>query len=402
LSSSKFLSHAVNRIKESPTLAVTAKASQLRSQGVDIIGLAAGEPDFDTPDFIKQAAIEAINSGRTKYTPVGGIPSLKQAIVEKFKFDNQLIYTIEEVVVGVGGKQCIFNLCLSILNSGDEVIIPSPYWVSYEDITLLTDAKAVTIESTIEEKFKISAEKLEEKITNKTKLIFLNSPSNPTGSVYSESELKDIANLLKKYPNIIIATDDIYEHINLSGKPFHNILMVDPSLKERCVVLNGVSKAYSMTGWRIGYAAGPKEIIKAMTKLQSQSTSNPCSISQAAAEAALRGSHDCVTDMVREFRVRHDYVMKHINEIVGLQCIPAEGAFYAFPYAQDAIDLLHKNKYINEPTDIALCEYLIDKANVAVVPGSAFGASGYFRLSFATSLENLKEAIKRIKNAIEI
>jgi aspartate aminotransferase len=220
--------------------------------------------------------------------------------------------------------------------------------------------------------------------------------------VYSESELKDIANLLKKYPNIIIATDDIYEHINLSGKPFHNILMVDPSLKERCVVLNGVSKAYSMTGWRIGYAAGPKEIIKAMTKLQSQSTSNPCSISQAAAEAALRGSHDCVTDMVREFRVRHDYVIKHINEIEGLQCIPAEGAFYAFPYAQNAIDLLHKNKYINEPTDIALCEYLIDKANVAVVPGSAFGASGYFRLSFATSLENLKEAIKRIKNAIEI
>ena len=396
------LSSAVQRIKESPTLAVTAKASLLKSQGIDIIGLAAGEPDFDTPEFIKQGAIQAINDGKTKYTPVGGIPSLKNAIVDKFKNDNGLDYKAEEIVVGVGGKQCIFNLCLSVLDAGDEVVIPAPYWVSYEDIAVLTGAEAKIISTTIEDNFKITAEQLDTALTEKTKLVFLNSPSNPTGSVYTKEELVQLATVLHKYPNVIIASDDIYEHINLNDQVFNNIVMVDPSLKDRSVILNGVSKAYSMTGWRIGYAAGPTKIIKAMTKLQSQSTSNPSSISQAAAETALRGNNECIAEMVKEFKLRHTYVVESINSINGLSCIPAEGAFYAFPYAQDAIDRLFKANVISKNNDIGLCEYLLDKANVAVVPGSAFGAEGYFRLSFATSMENLVEAISRIKKAVEI
>ena len=396
------LSYAVQRIKESPTLAVTAKASLLKSQGIDIIGLAAGEPDFDTPEFIKQGAIQAINDGKTKYTPVGGIPTLKNAIVDKFKNDNGLDYKAEEIVVGVGGKQCIFNLCLSVLDADDEVVIPAPYWVSYEDIAVLTGAKAKIISTTIEDNFKITAEQLDTALTKKTKLVFLNSPSNPTGSVYTKEELLQLATVLHKYPNVIIASDDIYEHINLNDQDFNNIVMVDPGLKDRSVILNGVSKAYSMTGWRIGYAAGPTKIIKAMTKLQSQSTSNPSSISQAAAETALRGNNECIAEMVKEFKLRHTYVVENINSINGLSCIPAEGAFYAFPYAQDAIDRLFKANVISKNNDIGLCEYLLDKANVAVVPGSAFGAEGYFRLSFATSMENLVEAISRIKKAVEI
>jgi aspartate aminotransferase len=402
LSENITLSSAVQRIKESPTLAVTAKASLLKSQGIDIIGLAAGEPDFDTPEFIKQGAIQAINDGKTKYTPVGGIPSLKNAIVDKFKNDNGLDYKSEEIVVGVGGKQCIFNLCLSVLDAGDEVVIPAPYWVSYEDIAVLTGAEAKIISTTIEDNFKITAEQLDTALTEKTKLVFLNSPSNPTGSVYTHEELVQLATVLHKYPNVIIASDDIYEHINLNDQVFNNIVMVDPSLKDRSVILNGVSKAYSMTGWRIGYAAGPTKIIKAMTKLQSQSTSNPSSISQAAAETALRGNNECIAEMVKEFKLRHTYVVENINSINGLSCIPAEGAFYAFPYAQDAIDRLFKANVISKNNDIGLCEYLLDKANVAVVPGSAFGAEGYFRLSFATSMENLVEAISRIKKAVEI
>jgi len=402
LSDNITLSSAVQRIKESPTLAVTAKASLLKSQGIDIIGLAAGEPDFDTPEFIKQGAIQAINDGKTKYTPVGGIPSLKNAIVDKFKNDNGLDYKTDEIVVGVGGKQCIFNLCLSLLNAGDEVVIPAPYWVSYEDIAVLTGAKAKIISTTIEDNFKITADQIDKVLTEKTKLVFLNSPSNPTGSVYTKEELLQLATVLHKYPNVIIASDDIYEHINLNDQDFNNIVMVDPSLKDRSVILNGVSKAYSMTGWRIGYAAGPTKIIKAMTKLQSQSTSNPSSISQAAAETALRGNNECIAEMVKEFKLRHTYVVENINSINGLSCIPAQGAFYAFPYAQDAIDRLFKANVISKNNDIGLCEYLLDKANVAVVPGSAFGAEGYFRLSFATSMENLVEAISRIKKAVEI
>lgn len=395
------LSVCVKRISESPTLAITAKAAKLKSEGKDVIGLAAGEPDFDTPDFIKKAAIDAIYKGLTKYTPVTGIPSLKKAVVDKLSKENNLDYQVDEVIVGTGGKQCIFNLCLAILNAGDEVIIPAPYWVSYTDIVELTGAKPIIIPCGIEQKFKITPDQLESSITDSTKLIFINSPSNPTGSVYTELELKNIAKVLLRYPKVFIATDDIYEKINLDDQPFHNILMVEPKLKKQSIIINGVSKAYSMTGWRIGYAAGPKEIIKAMGILQSQSTSNPTSISQAAAEAALNSDQSCIKPMIEAFKERHSFVVKAFNDIKGLDCIDAQGAFYSFPCAKDAIDMLYKNGKLKSNNDIAFCEYLLDTKGVAVVPGSAFGAEGYFRISFATSMDNLKEALKRIKQAIE-
>jgi aspartate aminotransferase len=396
------LSQRIGRIQESPTLAITAKASRLKSEGKDIIGLAAGEPDFDTPDFIKQAAIKAIQNGLTKYTPVTGLPSLKKAIAAKLLRENNLHYETNEIVVGVGGKQCIFNLCLSILNAGDEVIIPAPYWVSYADITQLTGAKPVIVYCGIEQSFKITPTQLKAAISKKTKLVFLNSPSNPTGAIYSKTELRDIANVLLKHPHIYIGTDDIYEKINLNNEPFNNILMIEPKLKDRCIVLNGVSKAYSMTGWRIGYAAGPKNIITAMGILQSQSTSNPTSISQAAAETALNSDQSCIIPMLNAFKERHAFVVDTINEISGINCIPAQGAFYSFPDAREAIKALHIAGKIKTEDDIAFSEYLLDTTGVAVVPGSAFGAEGYFRLSFATSIENLKEALTRIKQAIEI
>tara|TARA_B110000037_G_scaffold222902_1_gene300350 strand:+ start:3734 stop:4939 length:1206 start_codon:yes stop_codon:yes gene_type:complete len=395
------LSVCVKRISESPTLAITAKAAKLKSEGKDVIGLAAGEPDFDTPDFIKKAAIDAIYKGLTKYTPVTGIPSLKKAVVDKLSKENNLDYQVDEIIVGTGGKQCIFNLCLAILNAGDEVIIPAPYWVSYTDIVELTGAKPIIIPCGIEQKFKITPDQLESSITDSTKLIFINSPSNPTGSVYTELELKNIAKVLLRYPKVFIATDDIYEKINLDDQPFHNILMVEPKLKKQSIIINGVSKAYSMTGWRIGYAAGPKEIIKAMGTLQSQSTSNPTSISQAAAEAALNSDQSCIKPMIEAFKERHSFVVKAFNDIKGLDCIDAQGAFYSFPCAKDAIDMLYKNGKLKSNNDIAFCEYLLDTKGVAVVPGSAFGAEGYFRISFATSMDNLKEALKRIKQAIE-
>jgi aspartate aminotransferase len=395
------LSVCVKRISESPTLAITAKAAKLKSEGKDVIGLAAGEPDFDTPDFIKKAAIDAIYKGLTKYTPVTGIPSLKKAVVDKLSKENNLDYQVDEVIVGTGGKQCIFNLCLAILNAGDEVIIPAPYWVSYTDIVELTGAKPIIIPCGIEQKFKITPDQLESSITDSTKLIFINSPSNPTGSVYTGLELKNIAKVLLRYPKVFIATDDIYEKINLDDQPFHNILMVEPKLKKQSIIINGVSKAYSMTGWRIGYAAGPKEIIKAMGILQSQSTSNPTSISQAAAEAALNSDQSCIKPMIEAFKERHSFVVKAFNDIKGLDCIDAQGAFYSFPCAKDAIDMLYKNGKLKSNNDIAFCEYLLDTKGVAVVPGSAFGAEGYFRISFATSMDNLKEALKRIKQAIE-
>ena len=395
------LSSCVKRISESPTLAITAKAAKLKSEGKDIIGLAAGEPDFDTPDFIKKAAIEAINNGLTKYTAVTGMPSLKKAVVKKLSKENNLHYEINEVIVGTGGKQCIFNLCLAILDAGDEVIIPAPYWVSYTDIVELTGAKPIIIPCGIEQKFKVTPEQLVSSITDKTKLIFINSPSNPTGSVYSKLELKNIADVLLRYPEIFVATDDIYEKINLDDQPFNNILMVEPKLKMRCIVINGVSKAYSMTGWRIGYAAGPKDIITAMGNLQSQSTSNPTSISQAAAEAALNSDQSCIKPMVATFKERHSFIVKAFNDIKGLDCIDAQGAFYCFPCAKNAIDALFKEGKLKSNNDVAFCEYLLDTKGVAVVPGSAFGAEGYFRVSFATSMDNLKEAAKRIKQAIE-
>ena len=395
------LSNCVGRIKESPTLAITAKAAKLKSEGKDIIGLAAGEPDFDTPDFIKKAAIDAINNGLTKYTPVPGIASLRKAVIEKFNRDNNLIYKINEVIVGVGGKQCIFNLFLALLNPGDEVIIPTPYWVSYTDIVELTGASPVLVRCGIDQLFKMTPQQLEESISTKTKIVVLNSPSNPTGSVYSKSELQELSKILLKYPDIHILTDDIYEHIKLDNQPFNNIVMVEPKLKERCIIINGVSKAYSMTGWRIGFAAGPEKIISAMSNLQSQSTSNPTSISQAAAEAALLGDQSCIKPMLNAFKERHAFVVNAFNEIKGLKCIDAKGAFYSFPFAKNAIDALYKNGKIKKNDDITFSEYLLDSKGVAVVPGSAFGAENYFRISFATSMDNLKEALSRIKEAIE-
>jgi aspartate aminotransferase len=337
----------------------------------------------------------------TKYTPVSGLASLKKAVVKKFKRDNNLDYAINEVIVGAGGKQCIFNLFLALLNPEDEVIIPTPYWVSYTDIVELTGASPILIKCGIDQAFKITPEQLENSITKKTKIVVLNSPSNPTGSVYSKVELKELANVLLKYTDIYIVTDDIYEHIRLDEQSFNNIVMVEPRLKNRCIIINGVSKAYSMTGWRIGFAAGPAKIIAAMGILQSQSTSNPTSISQAAAEAALLGDQSCITPMLNAFKERHDFVVNAFNRIEGIDCIKAQGAFYSFPYAKNAIENLYKKSKIKHNNDIAFSEYLLETKGVAVVPGSSFGAEGYFRISFATSMDNLREALLRIKEAIE-
>jgi aspartate aminotransferase len=394
------LSQRVQAIKESPTLAVTARAARLKAEGRDIIGLGAGEPDFDTPQHIKDAAKKAIDSGFTKYTPVGGIPSLKKAIVDKFKRENGFDYTVNEVIVGVGGKQCIFNLALAVLNAGDEVVIPAPYWVSYADIAIVAEARPVIIECGIEQNFKLTPAQLEASITPQTKLFFINSPSNPTGTVYTLEELSALGEVLKKHPHVLIATDDMYEHVNLTGAPFVNILNATPELKSRTIVLNGVSKAYSMTGWRIGYAAGPAYIIKAMEILQSQSTSNPTSISQWAAQAALEGDQSCIEPMVNAFRERHAFVVNRFNEIPGLKCIKAGGAFYAFPDAREAIAKLHAAGKIKQATDLAFSDYLLESVGVAVVPGSAFGAEGYFRISFATSMDNLKNALDRIAKVL--
>lgn len=396
------LSQRVLSIKESPTLAVTAKAARLKAEGKDIIGLGAGEPDFDTPQHIKDAAKKAIDSGFTKYTPVAGIPGLKKAIVAKFKRDNQLDYNEKQVIVGVGGKQCIFNLALAVLNPGDEIVVPAPYWVSYADIGMVAGAKPVIIECGIEQDFKLKPEQLQAAITAKTKLFMINSPSNPTGSVYTLDELKALGEVLKQHPHVLVATDDMYEHVNLTGQPFYNILNATPELKYRCIVLNGVSKAYSMTGWRIGYAAGPEAIIKAMEILQSQSTSNPTSISQVAAQAALEGPQECIQPMVKAFIERHAFVVDRFNQMPGLNCIKAGGAFYAFPDARAAIENLFKKGKISAATDLALADYLLDEFGVAVVPGSAFGAEGYFRISFATSMENLKNALDRIERALNV
>ena len=396
------LSQRVQTIKESPTLAVTARAAKLKAEGRDIIGLGAGEPDFDTPQHIKDAAKQAIDRGFTKYTPVTGIPGLKKAIVAKFKNENGFDYSEKEVIVGVGGKQCIFNLALAVLNPGDEVVIPAPYWVSYADIALVAGAKPVIVECGIEQAFKLTAQQLEAAITPKTKLFMINSPSNPTGSVYTLAELQALGEVLKRHPHVLVATDDMYEHVNLSGEKFYNILNAAPELKSRCIVLNGVSKAYSMTGWRIGYAAGPEHIIKAMGILQSQSTSNPTSISQVAAQAALEGPQKCITPMLQAFRERHAYVVDRFNRMPGLQCLKAGGAFYAFPDARQAIVALHKAGKLPAATDMALSEYLLENVGVAVVPGSAFGAEGYFRISFATSMDNLRNALDRIEKALTV
>ena len=394
------LSKRVQAIKPSPTLAVTARAAKLKAEGMDIIGLGAGEPDFDTPQHIKDAAIDAINKGYTKYTAVGGTPSLKAAIVAKFKRDNGLDYTPKQILVSCGGKQSFFNLALAVIDPGDEVIVPAPYWVSYPDIVIIAEGKPVIVQTGIEQGFKITPAQLEAAITPKTKMVVINSPSNPSGAVYTLEELKALGEVLRRHPDVLIATDDMYEHIALTDAKFVNILNACPDLYPRTMVLNGVSKAYAMTGWRIGYAAGPEVIITAMENVQSQSTSNPTSISQVAAEAALNGDQGCIAPMIKAFRERHLFVVNALNNIPGLSCLMAGGAFYAFPDARGAIAVLHQKGIIKEATDIALAEYLLVDAGVAVVPGSAFGSEGYIRLSFATSMNNLSKALERIAKAL--
>lgn len=395
------LSHRVQAIKESPTLAITAKAQKLKAEGRDVVALAAGEPDFDTPEHIKAAAIAAIQNGFTKYTPVSGTPGLKNAIIAKFKRDQGLDYTAKQVLVSCGGKQSFYNLCQAYLNQGDEVIIPAPYWVSYPDMVILAEGKPVIVECGIEQGFKLSPAQLAAAITPRTKLVVLNSPSNPTGAVYTLAELKALGEVLKQHPKVLIASDDMYEHVMLADTCFANILNACPELYPQTIVLNGVSKAYSMTGWRIGYAAGPEWLIKAMENIQSQSTSNPTSISQVAAEAALNGPQaDCFAPMLAAFNARHELVLSAFNAIRGLKCLRAGGAFYAFVDAREAIQNLHREGKLAAPTDLALGSYLLEAQDVAVVPGSAFGAEGYFRISFATSMANLEKALARIASAL--
>ena len=394
------LSTRVQAIKPSPTLAVTALAASLKAQGKDIIGLGAGEPDFDTPQHIKDAAITAINQGFTKYTAVDGTPSLKAAIIAKFKRDNGLDYSPKQILVSCGGKQSFFNLVQAVIDAGDEVIIPAPYWVSYPDIVILADGKPVIIAAGIEQGFKISPAQLSAAITPKTRMFVINSPSNPSGAVYTQAELAALGAVLRKHPDILIATDDMYEHVLLGNVPFSNILNACPDLYDRTMVLNGVSKAYSMTGWRIGYAAGPENIITAMTNVQSQSTSNPTSISQVAAEVALNGDQACIQPMLQAFRERQVFVVDTLNTIPGVKCLASGGAFYAFADVREAITTLHNKGTISATNDIALSNYLLEKVDVAVVPGSAFGMDGYIRLSFATSMQNLEKALARINTAL--
>ncbi len=389
------LSNRVNAVKPSPTLAITARAAQMRAEGKDIIGLGAGEPDFNTPEPIKNAGIKAIETNFTRYTAVDGITSLKQAIINKFKRDNGFEYQANQILVSCGGKQSFFNLAQALLNPDDEVIIPSPYWVSYPDMVLLACAVPVMIRTSQAQNFKITPAQLRGAITPKTRLFVLNSPSNPTGVSYTKVELKALADVLLAFPNVIIATDDMYEHILWKKGSFVNILNACPALYGRTMVLNGVSKAYAMTGWRIGYAAGPVEIIKAMSKIQSQSTSNPTSISQVAAEEAINGDQSCIDTMLVEFKKRHDFVVAELNKIEGIDCLSTDGTFYVFPNVKVVIDKLEG---INNDLDFA--EYLIEKAGVAIVPGSAFGCSGHIRISIATSMENLKNALIRIKKVL--
>lgn len=385
------LSDRVNRVKPSLTLVITAKTAELKRAGKDVISLGAGEPDFDTPDHIKAAAITAIQNGQTRYTAVDGTADLKEAIQAKFKRDNQLDYAMNQILVSSGGKQSFYNLCQALLNDGDEVIIPAPYWVSYPDMALLAGGEPVIVEADLKQGFKISPEQLAASITPKTRLFVLNSPSNPTGAIYTADELKALGDVLIKHPQIVIASDDMYEHILLDDIPFTNILEVCPELTDRTVVMNGVSKAYSMTGWRIGYAAGPAELITGMRKVQSQSTSNPCSISQAASVEALNGPQACIQTMLTQFKIRHDYVIDRINKLPGFNVIRAPGAFYAFMDMEEAMQLK------GYKTDTDFVAALLEKKLVAAVPGSAFGSDNHMRFSFATSMENLVEALDRIE-----
>ena len=389
------LSASLSRIKPSPTIAVTQKARELKAQGKDVISLGSGEPDFDTPDNVKEAAIKAIQEGQTKYTAVDGIAELKDAIVKKFKRENNLTYTANQITVGAGGKQVIYNAILATVNPGEEVIIPAPYWVSYPDIVLLAGGVPKVIECDETTDFKITPSQIEENINDKTKWIILNSPSNPTGASYSSSELEKIADVLKKYPKVLIMSDDIYEHVTYDNFVFSTIAQY-PEMLSRTLTVNGVSKAYAMTGWRIGYAAGPEDLIKGIAKIQSQSTTNPSSISQAAAVEALNGNQDFIKTRANAFKDRRDFVVKSLNAIDGLTCFNPNGAFYVFPSCKGC---LHKKDPQGKPinTDTDFVTSLLENTGVAVVQGSAFGLDGYFRISYATSMDNLKKAMSKIK-----
>jgi len=389
------LAQRVQRIKPSPTFAVSARAEELQDQGKPIINLGVGEPDFDTPEYIKQAAIKAIMDGRTKYTAVDGTKGLKTAIVNKFTRENHLNYDLNQILVSCGAKHSFYNLFMAVLNPGDEVIIPAPYWVSYPDMAKLADANPVIVKTDFAAQLKMTPAQLNAAITNKTRVIVLNSPSNPTGMAYTPDELKALGEVILQHPGIIVASDDIYEHSLWSHLPFTNLLNVCPELYDRCIVINGVSKAYAMTGWRIGYAAGPAKIIAAMKKAQSQSTSNPATVSQYAAEAALESGSDCTEVMRDAYKKRHDYLFGEFKKISGFNCLPSDGTFYTFPCIEAFL-----NPQSALTNDIEFAEFLLTHAEVAVVPGSAFGASGYIRLSYATSMENLVTAVHRIKKAL--
>jgi len=390
------LSDRVQLIKPSPTLAVTTRARELRAQGRDVIGLGAGEPDFDTPQNIKDAAVDAIARGMTRYTAVDGTPELKQAVLDKFSRENGLDYDLSQILVSAGAKHSLYNMIMALIGEGDEVIIPAPYWVSYPDIVKLAGGKPVIVEADMASGFLITPDQLAAAISEKTKLFILNSPSNPTGAVYSRGQLEALGEVLREHPEVLIASDDIYEHVLWTDEPFTNIAMACPELKDQVMVINGVSKAYAMTGWRIGYAAGPANVIGAMRKIQGQSTSNAASISQAAALEALTGPQDFIPPMVEAFKARHDHVVDRLNRIDGVSCQPCAGTFYAFPDFSGAISGID-----NMTNDLELSAWILDSAEGALVPGTAFGAPGFIRISYAIDLKTLDEAIDRIENLLK-
>lgn len=393
------LSERIQKVKPSATLAITAKAAELRASGKNIISLSVGEPDFETPKAAGEAGIAAINAGFTRYTAVPGIPELRKEVAAKFKRDNDLDYEAEDILVSTGGKQCIYNMLQAMINPGDEVIIPAPYWVSYPDMVLLAEGVAVTVPCTVEANFKLTAAQLEAAITPKTKLLFINSPSNPTGMACSADDLATLGEVIRKHPHVAVATDDIYEKILFDGKAFATFAQVNPDLKERTITLNGTSKAYCMTGWRIGFCAGPRHLIKAMSKVQGQSTSNPSSISQKAALAALQGPTDELDEMVRVYEARRTWLVTALNAIPGVDCITPDGAFYVFPSISGWIGKTASDGTLLKD-DVVICEWLLESAGVALVPGAEFGSPGQLRISYAVAQDTLEDAVQRIARAV--
>lgn len=389
------LAQRVQRIKPSPTLAISAKAEELQAEGKPIINLSVGEPDFDTPEYIKEAAIKAIKAGHTKYTAVDGIKALKQAVIDKFAKENNLHYQLNQILISSGAKHSIYNLLCALINPGDEVIVPAPFWVSYPDMVKLTDGVPVIVKTDFSKSFKMTPAQLEAAITDKTRVVIINSPSNPTGIAYTKEELKALGEVILKHPDIIVCSDDIYEHNQWNHTPFANIVNACPALQDRTIVVNGVSKTYAMTGWRIGYAAGPATIIGAMKKAQSQSTSNAASIAQHAALAALQGDQSCIREMTKAYKERHDYLYGELQKIPGIKCLPSDGTFYCFPSVEGLFNA--ENGITN---DMEFAEFLLTKAEIAIVPGSAFGAPGHIRICYTTSMQNLVEAVKRLRKVL--